>query len=64
MDLHVLPNLEFTIIDFVNFNLWMSRGGIDTFALVINYLDEGQTPWHVIVELIEMDEMVGNAMAL
>jgi hypothetical protein len=28
----------------VNFDLWMSRGGVDTFALVINYLNESWMP--------------------
>ncbi len=37
MDLHVLPSFAtITII----FDFWMSKGGVDIFALVINYLDE------------------------
>ncbi len=41
MDLHVLPNLEITTIIFIGFDIWMSKGGVNTFVLVINYLDEG-----------------------
>ncbi len=40
MDIHVLPKLASAIIVSTSFDLWMSKGGIDTFALVINYLFE------------------------
>ncbi len=40
MNLHVLPNLKTITIIFTSFDPWMSRGGEDIFALVINYLDE------------------------
>ncbi len=40
MDSHVLPNLEFAIAISISFDLWMSEGGVNTFVLVINYLDE------------------------
>ncbi len=40
MDSHVLPNLEFAIAISTSFDLWMSEGGVNTFVLVINYLDE------------------------
>jgi hypothetical protein len=38
--------------------------GIDTFVLMINYLDETWTPRHVIVVLVEVHETSNNAMAL
>jgi hypothetical protein len=40
MGLHVLLSLEITIIVFTSFDIWMSRNRVDTFVLVINYLDE------------------------
>jgi len=40
----------------------MFRGGVDTFVLVINYLDETWTPRHV--GLFKVHETSGNAMAL
>jgi hypothetical protein len=48
MEFHVLPHLEllfllvhkFATIVFASFDIWMFRGGIDTFTLVINYLDK------------------------
>jgi hypothetical protein len=42
----------------------MSRGGVDTFALVINYLDESWIPLHHIVGLFEVQETRGSAMVL
>jgi len=64
MDLHVLPNLETTTIVFASFDLWMSRGGVNTFVLIINYLDEGWTPRHVTMKLFEVHEITSNAMIL
>jgi hypothetical protein len=40
MNLHVLPSLKTITIISTSFDLWMSKGGVDIFALVINYLDE------------------------
>jgi hypothetical protein len=40
IQLHVLPGLVKTTTLLVSFDLWMSRGGVDTFALVINCLNE------------------------
>jgi len=43
----------------------MFRGGVNTFALVINYLDEAWTPRHVTDNLFEVHETTsGNAMTL
>jgi hypothetical protein len=36
MDLHVLPNLEIATIVSIGFDIWMSKGGVNTFVLVIN----------------------------
>jgi hypothetical protein len=40
MDLHLFPSLETTTIVCASFDILMSKGGVDTFALVINYLDK------------------------
>jgi hypothetical protein len=42
----------------------MFRGGINTFALIINYLNEAWTSRHAIVGLFEVHETSGSAMAL
>jgi len=59
MNLHVLPNLEYAF-----FEVWMSIGGMDTFALVINYLDETWTPMYVIMGPFEVRKTIGNATIL
>jgi len=64
MELHVLLHLELIVTMFTNFSLWMFRGGIDTFALIINYLNEAWTFRHAIVGLFEVHETSGSAMAL
>ncbi len=64
MELHVLPHLELVVIVYVSFNLWMFRGGIDTFALIINYLNEAWTSRHAIVGLFEVHETSGSVMVL
>ncbi len=45
-----------------NFDLQMSRGGVDTFALVINYLNESWMPQHVSIGLFEVHETIGLSM--
>jgi hypothetical protein len=40
MGLHVLPSFEFATTTSTSFDLLMSKGGVNTFVLVIKYLDE------------------------
>jgi hypothetical protein len=40
MDHHVLPNLALIIMDYVSFDIWMFHGKVDTFLLVINFLND------------------------
>jgi hypothetical protein len=42
----------------------MFKGGINTFVLFINYLNETWTPRHDIVGLFEVHEISGSAMIL
>jgi hypothetical protein len=35
------------------FDLWMSQSGFDTFALVVNFIDDAWVPKHVNVGLFE-----------
>jgi hypothetical protein len=58
MNLHVLPNVEFVAIIFCSFGLWMFKGGMDTFALVSNYLDETWTLKHATMGLFEVHELL------
>jgi hypothetical protein len=40
MDQRVLLSLAFTIVVSISFDLWMSHDGVDTFTLVINFLND------------------------
>ncbi len=44
MQLHVLQRLAKATTLSISFDVWMSRGGVDTFALVIDYLNESLMP--------------------
>jgi hypothetical protein len=37
---YVLPNLASTTIIFASFDLWMFRGGVDIFSMVINFMND------------------------
>jgi hypothetical protein len=57
MDHHVLPNLALAIVVFASFNLWMSHGRVNIFALVINlFLSDNWVPMHTTVGLFEVNE--------
>ncbi len=56
MKLHVFAHLVKIAIVFANFDLWLSRGGVDIFSLKINYLNNYWNPMHVIVDLFEVHE--------
>ncbi len=42
----------------------MSIGQVNTFVLVINYLDESWIQWHVTIGLFEIQKTNGSIMAL
>ncbi len=64
MNMHVLLNLGFAILFLVVLNPQCPKGGVDTFALVMNYLNDTWTPRHVIIELFVLHETIGSAMVL
>jgi hypothetical protein len=64
MNLDVMSFFESIATISCNFIFWMSRGGVDTFALVINYLDETCTPRHVNMGLFKVHETINSAMVL
>ncbi len=57
MDLHVFLNLAFAFTIFASFDLWMLKGDLDMFSLVINFLNESWNPMHVIAGLFEVNEI-------
>jgi hypothetical protein len=60
---HVLLNLTSIVLVFVNFDLWMSCNDMDSFALVINFLNDTWVPMHITMGLFEMNETIKQSMA-
>ncbi len=48
----------------MSFDLWMSRGGIDTFVLIVHFLNNKWEPCHVIVGFFETIETIRNVLSL
>ncbi len=64
MQLHVMPRLVDATTLLVGFDLLMSKGGVDTFALVIISLNESWMPQHVTIGLVEVHETTRLSMAI
>jgi len=60
MDIHVLPKLASVANFYASFDLWMSRGGINTFALIMNYLFENSESMNVNVGMFEVNETTNS----
>ncbi len=48
----------------VSFNLWMSRGGVDTFVLIVHFLNDKWEPCHVTIGFFYITNTSGSAMVL
>jgi hypothetical protein len=64
LDQYVLPNLKTATTISANFDLWMFRDSVNTFALVINFLNEVWVSIHVIMGLFEVHETSRQSMAI
>jgi hypothetical protein len=53
---YVLPKLKQCYFATTSFDLWMSKGTHDVFALVINFLNEKWQPQHITIRLFEANE--------
>jgi hypothetical protein len=62
MNLHVLLYLKSATIVFVYFDFQISKGNVNTFGLVINYLSDYYIFMHGIVGLFEMHDTVRFSM--
>jgi hypothetical protein len=56
LQLHVQPLLNVTPTITTTFDLWMSRGHHDTFALVVNFLSLNWKPHHAVIGLFEAND--------
>jgi hypothetical protein len=62
IDLHVLFNLVSTTTKAISLDLLMSKGGVDTFALVINNINEFWIPMHVTIVSFEVHDTTWFSM--
>jgi len=60
----ILPNLAYATTISYNFDLWMSKGDVDNFALVINFLNESWIPMYVTMGLFQVHETSGQSMVI
>jgi hypothetical protein len=56
MECHVLRALAKATIDIGTCHLWMLTKGFDTFALVMNYIDEKWEMCHIIINIFQVHE--------
>jgi hypothetical protein len=59
MKMHVLLAIAKCVITTSTFDLQMSKFGFDTFAFVINFIDDDWVPYHVIVGLFDTPDTFG-----
>ncbi len=59
---YVLP-LVASYMTCTSFNLWMFHGGHDTFAMVVNFINNLWEPTHVIMGISKMHNIIGVTMA-
>jgi hypothetical protein len=59
----IMLALDSCVITTASFDLWMSKFGHDTFALVINFINPQWVPCHVLVGLFEAIDTARIAMA-
>jgi hypothetical protein len=60
----VQPTLVECLIATCTFDLWMSKGAHDVFAMVVNFLSISSEPKHVTIGLFEASNTNGVAMAM
>jgi hypothetical protein len=60
---YVHPTLINCISATCTFDLWMSKGAHDVFVIVVNFLSNKWEAKHIIIELFEVFETSGVAMA-
>jgi hypothetical protein len=60
----VSPTLDSCNTYIVSFDLWMSRGGVDTFVLIVHFLNDKWEFYHVTIGFFEIVDTSRSAMAL
>ncbi len=60
----VSPTLHSCNTCIVFFNLWMSRGGVDIFVLIVHFLNDKWEPCHVTIGFFYITNTSRSAMVL
>ena len=63
MEQYMLPRLSTCATVNITFDLWMSRTGCNTFAMVAHFIDNVWVPCHVILGLFEEKSTAGARLA-
>lgn len=61
-DKYILPTLISYITCISSFDLWMSYIGYDTFAMIVSLVNSSWELSHVIVRVLEVQNMIGATM--
>jgi hypothetical protein len=48
---------------FVSFDLWMCKGGVDTFGLILNYFTKAWESMYVTIKLFKVNDTIDLCMA-
>lgn len=62
MEEYVLPTLVTYVIVSVTFDLWMSKPNFDTFAVVVNFVNNNLVPQHITIDLFESLNTFGTTL--
>ncbi len=63
MDTYVFPTLFNCATTIVNFDLWIGKSGFDTFALVVNFIDDAWVSKHVTIGFFKTPNIVHAILA-
>lgn len=64
LQIYVLPALATCVSATASFDLWISKGAYDVFALVVNVLTTDWQPKHITIGLCKAADASGAAMAV
>jgi hypothetical protein len=60
----VPPTFDSCNTHIISFDLWISKGGVDAFVLLVHFLNDKWEPCHVTIGFIEIANTFGNAITL
>jgi len=64
MEVLLFPTFDSCHTCMVSFDLWMSRGGVDTFVLIAHFLNDTWKSYHISLGFQKIIDTFGNPMVL